>query len=69
MWAQEQGCKVEFGVHEQTLKALIRITRKDGKRAVVDVGVSQDDYLLPTQIGYYDRALGLKSPWFSVDPN
>lgn len=64
-WAKEQGCTVESKIHEGEL-TLTKIIRKDGKRAVIEVDISPDAYLLPSQIGYYDRALGLGSPWFSV---
>ena len=46
---------------------LTKITRPDKLRAIIEVDVSQEEHLLPTQIGYYDRVLGLKSPWFSLD--
>lgn len=67
-WAHEQGCKVEWGVDPGTTLPIVKITRRDKARAVIEVAVAQDEFLLPTQIGYYDRALGLKSPWFVLDP-
>lgn len=36
-------------------------------KSVVVVGVAQTEHLTPSMIGYLDRRLGIKSPWFSVD--
>ena len=68
-WARTQGCDIATGIDRDTMTPLIKITRPDKKRALIEVGVSQEDFLLPTQIAYYDRALGIESPWFSVNPN
>jgi hypothetical protein len=45
--------------------AITKLALPSGK-AVVVVGVSQAEYLAPSMVGYLDRRLGVKSPWFSV---
>ena len=45
--------------------ALTKLSLPDGKSVVV-VGVGQGEYLAPSMVGYLDRRLGIKSPWFSV---
>lgn len=41
---------------------------KHGGPSVVVVGVSQEEYLSPSQVANLDRRLGLNSPWFGI-PN
>jgi hypothetical protein len=45
--------------------ALTKLSVPSGKSVVV-VGVSQAEFLVPSMVGYLDRRLGIKSPWFSV---
>jgi hypothetical protein len=45
--------------------ALTKLSLPSGKSVVV-VGVAQGEFLAPSQVGYLDRRLGVKSPWFSV---
>lgn len=44
---------------------LTRLALPNGK-AVVVVGVGQQEYLVPSMVGYLDRRLDVKSPWFGV---
>lgn len=37
-----------------------------GGKSVVVVGLSQNEFLSPSMVGYLDRRLGVKSPWFAV---
>lgn len=46
--------------------SVTRIEVPSGKSVVV-VGIKQTERLVPSQIGYLDRRLGITSPWFSVD--
>jgi hypothetical protein len=45
--------------------ALTRLALPSGASVVV-VGISQGEFLAPSMVGYLDRRLGIKSPWFSV---
>lgn len=45
--------------------SLLKLSVPSGKSVVV-VGVGQHEYLVPSMVGYLDRRLGVKSPWFSV---
>ena len=45
--------------------ALTKLSLPSGKSVVV-VGMSQAEFLAPSMIGYLDRRLGVKSPWFTV---
>jgi hypothetical protein len=45
--------------------ALTKLSLPSGASVVV-VGVSQSENLAPSVVGYLDRRLGVKSPWFSV---
>ena len=67
-WAREQGCSVQWGVNPATGQSVTRIVSPDGKRWVIaESGMPQSERLLPTTIARFDRRLGLKSPWFSID--
>jgi hypothetical protein len=46
---------------------ITRIVSPNGKW-VVEAGTAQSDFLVPTTIARLDRRLGLKSPFFSIDP-
>lgn len=45
--------------------ALTKLSLPSGASVVV-VGVTQGEFLAPSMVGYLDRRLGVKSPWFSV---
>ena len=47
------------------LHALTKLAIPTGKSVVV-VGLSQGEFLAPSMVGYLDRRLGVKSPWFTV---
>jgi hypothetical protein len=47
------------------LHALTKLALPTGKSVVV-VGLSQGEFLAPSMVGYFDRRLGIKSPWFTV---
>lgn len=70
-WAKTQGCTVQSG-YAQTpdgeTETVTRITSPSG-RWVIEVGTRQDEYLTPTGIHYLDRRLGVKSPYFTLDPD
>jgi hypothetical protein len=51
--------------HTGASHVLTRLSLPTGKSVVV-VGLNQNEYLVPSMVGYLDRRLGLKSPWFSV---
>jgi len=71
-WAgQEAGCDVKNGVVHHPDKgpySITKISASSGKWLHV-VGTQDGEYLVPTQIARYDRRLGLKSPFFSIDPD
>lgn len=67
LWARDQGCTVRWGVNQGTGQSVTRIVPPDGKRWVIESGMPQSEYLTPTTIARFDRRLGLKSPWFSID--
>jgi len=64
-WAKEQGCAVTSGYGPGG--PLTKILLPDATRWVIESGTPQTEFLLPRQIAYLDRRLGLKSPWDSWD--
>jgi hypothetical protein len=69
-WATGQGCKVQSGIQSAPngkVERLTKISAPSG-RWVIAVGIDQREFLVPTMIAYLDRRLGLKSPFFSIDP-
>lgn len=68
-FAREQGFEAKSGYAQDRTGKTHTSTRifKNGGPSVVVVGVSQTDYLVPTQVGNLDRRLKLDSPWFGVD--
>ncbi len=69
-WALQQGCKVQSGytvTPDGKTMSVTRITAPSGKW-VYEVGTQQGEFLVPTTIARLDRRLGLKSPFFSIDP-
>ena len=66
-WAREQGCTINTGFRVITgdlSREAIRIIAPSGQRVIFYVH-NQKERLLPTQIDYLDRRLGLDSPWES----
>jgi hypothetical protein len=68
-WAVRQGCSVKNGVIlvEGQPYSVTRIFDRAGKKWVAEVGTEQEDLFVPTTIARFDRRLGLKSPFFSID--
>jgi len=70
-WAvTEGGCKAQSGIKSDArgkVHNITRITSPEGKSVVV-VG-SELQKLTATYLGYLDRRLGIKCPWFTIDEN
>jgi hypothetical protein len=65
----KQGYDVQTGIStgfDGKPVSLIRISNQT--RWVTIADMPQTEHLVPTYIAYLDRRLGLKSPWFSIDP-
>ena len=72
LWAnKEHGFRAQSGIASDASGKPHTVTKisKPGGPSVVVPGVSQDEYLTPSLVGYLDRRLGIMSPWFSVDDN
>ena len=68
-FARENGFTVRtgFGPDETgKVHAIIRVFKEGGPSLIIS-GLGQNEFLVPTQVGNYDRRLGLKSPFFSLD--
>src|SRR6266568_473654 len=68
-WAVQQGCMVKtdlFLVKGEPYSAT-RIFHPSGKKWVTDIGTQQEEFLMPTTVARFDRRLGFKSPFFSLD--
>ena len=61
----ESGLTTDAKGKSHTLE---RLSLPDG-RFVVVVDLKQSECLVPSMVGYLDRRLGIKSPWFSVEPS
>lgn len=68
-WAVSQGCKLQHGVDTDNSVGIIKITSPDTSKWVIIAGLLPNDRLTPTDVGRYDRRLGLISPWFGVPLN
>jgi hypothetical protein len=69
-WAQTQGCSFQRGAvldANGTPRPTIRIDNPAKNLWVIEVGTQLDEYIMPTTIARFDRRLGLKSPFFSID--
>ncbi len=68
-WAVRQGCSVKSGVMlvEGQPYSVTRIFDQAGKKWVAEVDTGREDLFMPTTIARFDRRLGLKSPFFSID--
>ena len=62
MWAQSVGCTCENGYGGMHGSVFWKITAPSGKHLVI-VGVQQNERLTSYSINYYDRRLGLQSPF------
>lgn len=65
-WAQQQGCDFRSGVYGTD--SISRIVAPDGSKSVVIARMPQSEVLSPSTVAYYDRRLGLDSP-FSKTPH
>lgn len=65
-WAASQGCICECGYGGPHGSSCTKITAPSGKSVTV-VGVQQTEALLSYSIRYYDRRLGLTSPFQRID--
>ena len=67
-WAIDTiGCTVNTGfsmIEGQSSRTVIRIVSPTGQRVIL-MDLEQSDRLLPTDIDYIDRRLGVDSPWDS----
>jgi hypothetical protein len=63
-WAnQTESCKINTAlIPDDQGGSLTRISAPNG-RHVIMADYAQDERLLPSQIAYMDRRLGLRSPW------
>jgi len=69
-WARQQGCEIRNGVvldEQQRPHSITQIIAPGKKSWVTEVGTQHKDHLVPTTIARFDRRLGLKSPYFSID--
>ncbi len=68
-WAEGVGCTVRSGFSTDKRGGMHTVTRIEtpNGRHVLVVGVEQTEFMVPTQVGYCDRRLGLKSPFFALD--
>lgn len=69
VWARDQhGFAAQSGYAHTELGKTVSVTRvsKPGGPSLVISGLSQTERITPTQIGNFDRRLGINSPWFSV---
>jgi hypothetical protein len=65
----QQGCTVKRGVVvvEGEPYSVTRIFNPPGKKWVTEIETHYTDFLVPTTVGRFDRRLGLRSPFFSLD--
>lgn len=70
VWARdEHGCRAQSGAastQSGRSHPVTKIVHPNGASVVIP-GVSQEDRLEPSKVGYLDRRLGIKSPFFSAD--
>lgn len=67
-WCSSQGCTATSGFTSKEGKTITFhiIKTADGERHVVVSGVNNNEFLLPTTVAYYDRRLGLDSPFAKI---
>lgn len=71
-WAINQGgCKLMTGYQNDPVHGPVGFTflKAPNGRHLFIVDMQHDEYLVPTTIAYFDRRLGLQSPYFSIDPD
>jgi hypothetical protein len=67
-WAQQQGCTIRrSAVLDDKGDALAVVMISNGDRWVTEIGTQLDEYIVPTTVARFDRRLGLKSPFLSID--
>jgi hypothetical protein len=65
-WAVQQCYKLQHGIDTTNSICVTKIIAPDAKKWVIVAGVLPNDRLTPTDIGRFDRRLGLISPWFGL---
>lgn len=66
-WCNQQGCTTKSSITQEDGK-MITCQRlvAPSKRHLIVVGVGMNEYLMPTTVAYYDRRLGLDSPFAKI---
>lgn len=70
-WARSEGCTTKSGYTEAVgsgPQSILLIEAPDTGRYLPIVGMSESEYLAPTEVARFDRRLGLQSPYFALDP-
>ena len=75
-WLRSQGFEYQSGYSagesgkdidtEAEINLTIRVTNREGKPLLHIFDVSLDEYLTPSQVGNFDRRLGVNSPFAKV---
>lgn len=65
-WCADQGCTTRSMVQQGKGILLPRQYIEHGDRHVIISGIGLKERLTPTQVGYYDRRLGLLSPFAKI---
>ena len=70
LWARDEfDFRAQTGVAQTPdgkAETVTKISKVGGPNVVV-VGVEQDEFLVPSMVGYLDRRLEVTSPFFSTD--
>jgi hypothetical protein len=68
-WIRNLGFEAKSGTGPDESGKTHTVTKifKEGGSSVVVVGVDQTEHMVATMVGYLDRRLGVKSPFFSID--
>lgn len=69
-WARQQGCTVRNGVvldEKQRPHSVTQIIAPSKKKFVTEIGTQHNDYIVATTVARFDRRLGVRSPFFSID--
>lgn len=68
-WAKDQGCTVESGVVHTNRGETYGFTKiaASADKFVILAGIAQTEHLTPATVARFDRRLGLRSPFASVD--
>jgi hypothetical protein len=63
-WCNSQGCTTQSGmVYDGETTVTSQILKAPNGRHVIVSGIAMGERLLPTQVAYLDRRLGLVSPY------